>query len=333
MFTKKKMKKLTTILLALSLFVPGFSQTVKIIFDSDMESDVDDVGALAMLHELAKQGDAAILATVSSSLNPWSAPMLDVINTYYGKPDIPIGNTKTFGVYRFSKFARTLSEKYPNSLQLGEYAEDATNLYRRILSEEEDNSVVIVTVGYLTNISYLMKSGPDAISPLTGLELIEKKVSHLVVMGGAYPYHTDPGVYGNFKPDPASAVHVAEHAPVPIIFTAGQAFANEIKTGSILFELEESDNPVKESYEIFLTGWNRNYHHSADLIAVYVAVKGHEEFFKLQTRGYYHIFDDGTTLWREAPDRDNHSIIGELKEGVTADDVAKAFDKLLVPFQ
>ena len=43
---------------------------VKIIFDTDMESDVDDVGALAMLHSFADNGEAQILGTMVSSLNP-----------------------------------------------------------------------------------------------------------------------------------------------------------------------------------------------------------------------------------------------------------------------
>lgn len=57
---------------------------MKIIFDTDMEADVNDVGALAMLHGFANRGEADILATISSSLNPWAAPIIDVINTYFG---------------------------------------------------------------------------------------------------------------------------------------------------------------------------------------------------------------------------------------------------------
>ena len=44
------------------------------IFDTDMDSDCDDLGALAVLHALADRGEEEILATVTSSQNPWSAP-------------------------------------------------------------------------------------------------------------------------------------------------------------------------------------------------------------------------------------------------------------------
>ena len=50
----------TTFLLLLVSLLPFslWAQPTKIIFDTDMESDVDDVGALAMLHGLADAGDA-----------------------------------------------------------------------------------------------------------------------------------------------------------------------------------------------------------------------------------------------------------------------------------
>src|SRR5687768_10367927 len=67
---------------------------VRIIFDTDMDSDCDDAGALAVLHALADRGEAEILATVASSKNPWSAPCVDAINTYYGRGDLPIGVPK-----------------------------------------------------------------------------------------------------------------------------------------------------------------------------------------------------------------------------------------------
>ena len=42
-------------------------QPVKIIFDTDLGPDYDDVGALAFLHAMADSGKAEILATVASN--------------------------------------------------------------------------------------------------------------------------------------------------------------------------------------------------------------------------------------------------------------------------
>src|SRR5690554_416642 len=212
------------------LSLPAAAQSVKIIFDTDMESDVDDVGALAMLHALADNGEVDILATAVCSLNPWAVPTVDVINTYFKRPEIPIGAVKTFGVYRNSRYARIISEEFPQDAGLGEDAEDAVSLYRRILAEQPDNSVTVVTVGYLTNLSYLLQSNPDEYSPLTGAELVEKKVKHLVCMGGRYPYSQNIKRWGNFKPDSDAVRYVAAHWPTKIIFPGGGAFADLMKT-------------------------------------------------------------------------------------------------------
>src|SRR5215207_4557950 len=66
-------------------------QPVPIIFDTDMDSDCDDAAALAMLHALADRGEVKILATTVSSKHTWSVPCTDAINTYFGRPDLPIG--------------------------------------------------------------------------------------------------------------------------------------------------------------------------------------------------------------------------------------------------
>ena len=322
------MKSLSLFIAILNIQCLLIAQPVKIIFDSDMESDVDDVAALAMLHSLADQGDAEILATISSSLNPWSAPTIDVINTYWGRPEVPIGNVKTMGVYRHSMYAQTLAEQYPQNIGLGETTPNATQVYRQVLSEQPDSSVVIVTVGYLTNLSKLLMSSPDDVSLLTGKELVGKKVKHYMCMGGRYPLEQDPGKWGNFKPDPLAVQHVVAEWPTPIIFTTGGDFAHAIPTGNILFTDQATvGNPISEAYKIFLKKRNRTHHHSADLIAVYVAVKGHEPYFHLRKEGYFHIFEDGTHMWRFRPNNTAQHIIGEFAEGIDPLDIAQDFEE------
>lgn len=321
------------LLIVLLLLLPFLlkAQPVRIIFDTDMESDVDDVAALAMLHGFASRGEAEILGTISSSLNPWSAPVIDAINTYFGRPNIPIGNVKTKGVYRNSTYARKISESYPQDIGLGENAPDANRVYREILSRQHDSSVVIVTVGYLTNLSKLLDTGPDKISPLSGQELVKRKVKLLVIMGGRYPLEQNPGKWGNFKPDPEAIRHVSKEWPTKIIFTTGGDFADAIPTGKILFTTEAEDgNPVSRAYKIFLNGKDREYHHSADLMAVYVAVKGIQPYFRMRKQGYFHIFEDGTHMWRLKPDWPHHYIVGEFADGVDGTQVAMDFDVLLV---
>src|SRR5690349_20781493 len=98
---------------------------VSVILDTDIENDVDDVGAVALLHALADRGEARILAMGVSVTHKWSAPCLDVLNTYYGRSDIPIGVVKGKGVETGSKYAETLAKEFPHDLQSPDDAPDA----------------------------------------------------------------------------------------------------------------------------------------------------------------------------------------------------------------
>src|SRR3954465_13091135 len=67
---------------------------VSIIFDTDMGPDYDDVGAITLLHAFADSGKAKILATIASTKYEGVAAVLNVFNTYFKKPGIPIGVPK-----------------------------------------------------------------------------------------------------------------------------------------------------------------------------------------------------------------------------------------------
>ena len=55
--------------------------------------------------------------------------------------------------------------------------DDALTVLRESLAQAEDDSVVIVSLGFLHNIAQLLRSSPDNISDLSGSELVRKKVS------------------------------------------------------------------------------------------------------------------------------------------------------------
>ena len=61
----------------------------KVIFEIDMSTDVDDVGALATLHALADSGAAEILAISFNEVHPSAANAICAINTWYNRGDIP----------------------------------------------------------------------------------------------------------------------------------------------------------------------------------------------------------------------------------------------------
>ncbi|MBA4168291.1 MAG: nucleoside hydrolase, partial [Chitinophagaceae bacterium] len=180
----------------LFLFVCTFMQAQKpvpVIFDTDMGPDYDDVGAITLLHAFADSGKARILATIASTNYEGVAAVLNVLNTYFKKPGIPIGVPKSNArnLRDWQHWSDTLRANYPHTIKNNSDVPDATEVYRKILSKQPDNSVTIITVGFFTNISSLLKSPPDQYSKLDGKALVYKKVKQLVSMAGKYPSGTE----------------------------------------------------------------------------------------------------------------------------------------------
>ena len=96
---------LTPLLIVFLILSNLIHSQVKIILDTDMASDCDDAGALAVLNVLADRGEAKILAVVTNGkdLSNASAAAVDVINTYYGRPNIPIGTNKNRAKVQYQK--------------------------------------------------------------------------------------------------------------------------------------------------------------------------------------------------------------------------------------
>lgn len=292
------------------------------MFDTDMDTDCDDAGALAMLHSLADAGEVEILSTVVSSKYEWSVPCVMAINAWYGRPDLPVGCPKGSGAptNRGSRYARKIADQFPTRFKTNDDAPDAVTVYRRILAAQPDNTVVIVTVGYLTNMRDLLYSKGDQYSPLNGVDLVRKKVKRWVCMGGRYPQHTDHGNYGNFMPDPKSAVEATSLWPTMIYFSG---LGEKIQTGAGLKNTPPG-NPVRRVYELFLG--QRPTRSSWDQVALLYAVRPDAPFWRIRTTGYNHIFENGTNQWRDEPDKD-HNLIEFPPEA--KDEITKTIDELM----
>jgi len=275
------------------------SVSVKIIFDTDLGPDYDDVGALAFLHAMADSGKAEILATVSSNKHLLVAPSIEVINRYFGRPDLPIAAPKTEGVNLGSSqhWADSIVVKYPHKIKATSDVEDAVAVYRRILNSQPDNSVTIVTVGFLTNLSNLLKSQPDSDSPLTGKELVIKKVKNLVSMAGRFPEGKEFNVYM----DSTASINVFHEWPGEIIFT-GFEIGWEIRTGLRLMKMDVNDSPVKDVFRISipLSAEDKDGRMSWDETAVLIGVYGTEGFFDT-VRGRIIVNPDGSNSWQNDP--------------------------------
>lgn len=274
----------------------------KIIFDTDMTGDCDDAGALAVLHALADLGEAEILAVVTNRKcrTNASAAACAAINTYYGRPHIPIGTDKD-GAKMIndvvSPYTEALRDEFPHNAKPDDQMPDALDIYRRALAAAPDHSVVICSVGALSNLEDLYRSRPDAINPLTGRELIIRKVKFTAIMGGDYPRTRYPE--RNIELDTAAATTVANEWPGPL-YWQGHAVGNAIITGTELHATPRS-NPVRRAYELRPTYGYSSLEigkASFDQATVLLAVRGPDSgYWQVHSGGHVVIDSEGSTHW------------------------------------
>jgi hypothetical protein len=268
---------------------------VSILFDTDMNSDCDDVAALAVLHRLADLGEARILATAASSTDEESALCIAAINAWYGRPDLPVGVPGGPGASQASKYAAGLAARYPHRLRSAAEAPEAARLYRDLLLKEPDRSVVLVTVGYLTNVAALLKL-PD------GPDVVRRKVRLWACMGGNFvgsPPKDDLKLGNvNFTREKAGAFEAIRNWPAPLVFVGREvgSVPSGLKIGARFRELP-ADHPVRVGYELYFGGAPKD-RHVADPVTVLYAVRGLGERWTLQDRGRMDLHADMTFEWR-----------------------------------
>ena len=294
------MKKLFLLIFCFTLFncYAQKHKPVLIIFDTDIAPDYDDVGAMAMLHAFADKGEAKILATISSNSFETTVPTISLLNTYFNRPDIPIGIVKDSLPNKLCQqfWAQGIIAKYPHALASNRDAMEAVKLYRKILAAQADKSVTVLTVGFFTNLAGLLKSKPDEFSTLTGKELIIKKVKQLVSMAARLDKGEKSGYEFNVFIDAAATKEVFANWPTPVILS-GFEIGREILTGIRLINNKAIKNsPVKDAYEIALKkDSNTVGRNSWDQTAVLVAVCGISPYFGFK-RLNLKIEDDGKNV-------------------------------------
>src|SRR5512145_104734 len=109
---------------------PALRPPVNIIFDTDMGGDCDDVGALFILHGAVERGEAKLLATMGCISAAAIAPALDAINTWFGRPEIPVGTLKDPGFIAGPHYTSEIARRFPHKFPSGRDYPDAVSLYR-----------------------------------------------------------------------------------------------------------------------------------------------------------------------------------------------------------
>jgi len=189
-----------------------------------------------------------------------------------------------------------LVKKYPHHIHATSEVPDAILLYRKILAAQPDHSVTIVTVGFLTNLANLLESKADRYSSLSGVELIRKKVQHLVSMAGRFPEGREYNVFI----DSLASKRVFLHWPTPVVYS-GFEIGRQIITGRQLIANEKLQSPVKDVFALSMafSAEDHNGRMSWDETAVLTAIRGAEPYFGLQ-RGKI-VLKGGYNEWKDDP--------------------------------
>lgn len=301
------------------------SPKVNLILDTDLGPDYDDVGAMAVMHALADSGLVDILATVSSNRNEMTIPCVEIINRYFGRPNIPLGVVKLPDAVSLEcphkyRWTDSLPTHYPHSTLRSSLAPDAVAVYRRVLASQPDGSVTICTIGSLTNLMSLLQSLPDSISPLTGRDLVARKVTRLVSMAGMFPEGREYNIYS----DATAARTVVENWPGEITF-CGFEIGYNIITGRVLGSLAVNDSPVKDVYALSMSQGEPQGRWSWDQATVLAAILGEKPFYTSR-RGTMLVDEDGNNTWQPSP----HGTHSYLVPAITYKEMETVIENLMI---
>ena len=281
-----------------------------IIFETDMGNDVDDALALDMIYKYMDRGQVNLLAVTSNKQSKYSTAYIHLMNHWYGYPKIPIGKV-IYGAdseddaKKYAEHVCLMKDGKGNPLFRRpkfnyDAVPDAVRLYRRILSRQPDSSVTIVSVGFSTNIARLLKTEPDQYSPLTGKELVAKKVKLLSVMAGSFGAKKPLAEYNVVKDIPAARL-VANEWPTPIVYAPFEiGIMVKYPAASIENDFKwAAHHPVVEAYKYYLPmPYDRP---TWDLLALLYVVENAPDYFDISQPGRMTVDDKGFTTYTADP--------------------------------
>ena len=281
---------------------------IPIIFETDMGNDVDDALALDLLFKYADMGLVNFLGVSTNKESPYSIEFLDVMKTWYGHPNLPLAKI-THGAdcendaINYAKVTCQYLEggKSPFKRTHQDYGKipESPQFYRSVLSKQPDNSVIVVSVGFSTNIARLLDTQPDAFSPLTGKELVAKKVKFLSMMAGNM---ADGNMLEyNVVRDVPAARKVFDEWPTPIVVSPFELGVTILFPATVIQDelAKTMPNPLKIAYESYgKMPYNKE---TWDLTSVLFAVEGARNYFSVSEKGRVTVDAEGHTWFQSDP--------------------------------
>lgn len=237
---------------------------------------------------------------------------------------------------RRSEYASKVAYNWPGILTNASLAPTPVELYRSLLSSAENNSLHIISIGFLTNLADLLRSEADDLSPLSGVELLAAKVSELIIMGGQYPSGWEYNLGGT---DPNSTIYVIENWPKTVAVTfSGAELGGSIFSGQIPLKEQPMDSPTIAAYQWYI-GRGSIVRETWDPITVLYGILGLRKFSELDMGpllayandyGYNTITaSNGSNEWVNDTSVVNQHWL-KLADGVTNTSMASLINNFLI---
>ena len=285
-------------------FIQENNRMPLIILDTDIGSSTDDLFAMEMLYRYEEHGRCRILGMVVDREGEQNAVYTDVMNTYFGHGDVPIGLVRD-GIDSpkvWIDYAHVADIKDTNGLPMfkrsvADYSTlpDGWQLYRKLLAAQPDHSVSIVCTGFVTCLAQLLQSEGDEYSSLSGVELVRKKVKCIYLQGGVFGEAEEPDF--NFAQGANFAQEFFSLWPtdVDMVFSpmeTGQAV--EYTTEQVISDVSWTDaHPIKQVY----MNCNCNTGQRMwDVMPTVQAVEG-DELFTLSEHGNLTVTPECVTIF------------------------------------
>lgn len=289
-------------LLALLSCLSAASAAERVILDTDLGDDVDDAGTLAVFHALADRGIITPLCVGVVNGNVHAVPLTDAINTFYGRPALPVGTIKVGAPINHDTFRMgEIAAQYPHDLTQAS-APDVVGMYRSILAAQPDRSVTLVVVGQATNIANLLKSPADPAIPFTGAQLLRTKVK-FYSSGGNGRDRLPHGECGwNYQNDLNAAKYELDHFPIEVPMSEGGGSGLSMYAGSC-YQQAPASHIIRKCYEAYFSGVARD-RNTWDQVRLMYAVPAWRGWWTKSPDG--DITLDLTTkyiTWTATPDR------------------------------
>lgn len=276
---------------------------------TDLDSDIDDVTAIALAINMAETAGLELSYIVVGSRNDYAAHCARVLLDAAGYTGTPVGQIQTpVEANSTSLYTQPVAElAAPVTLRSG-YPSAAT-VMRTALAGMPDGSHKIISMGCLTEVDALLRSPADGISALTGSQLIAAKVISIDAMGGRFP--TSGLTESNVQGDEPSANYVAANTPVPI-YWATYGAGNDV-THALPVTGYSSVNPFKVAWQAYGVSSRPSW----DLVSVIHAIAGTADMFQRSEAG--NVTFNGGTAWAASPTGKNYYLTKTVAASVVGD--------------